>query len=40
LSLSGARVQRLSHGAATDADLAAAEQLIDFMIAGFAALLI
>ena len=37
---SGARVQRLSHGEATDADLAAAEQLIEFMIAGFAALLI
>jgi AcrR family transcriptional regulator len=36
---SGARVHRLSHGEATDADLAAAEQLIEFMIAGFAALL-
>jgi AcrR family transcriptional regulator len=36
---SGARVQRLSRGTATDADLAAAEQLIVFMIAGFEALL-
>jgi Tetracyclin repressor-like, C-terminal domain len=36
---SGARVQRLSHGEAIDADLVAAEQLIEFMIAGFAAML-
>jgi AcrR family transcriptional regulator len=36
---SGARVQRLSRGEATDADLDAAEQLITFMIAGFEALL-
>jgi AcrR family transcriptional regulator len=36
---SGTRVHRLSRGAATDADLDAAEQLITFMIAGFEALL-
>ena len=37
---SGARVHRLSHGEATDADLDAAQQLIEFMIAGFEALLV
>jgi AcrR family transcriptional regulator len=36
---SGARVHRLSHGEATDADRDAAQRLIEFMIAGFAALL-
>lgn len=35
---SGARVHRLSHGEAADGDPAAAEQLIDFIIAGFDAL--
>jgi AcrR family transcriptional regulator len=37
--IAGSRVHRLSHGEAADADPAAAERLIDFMIAGFDALL-